>query len=75
MDEISTNTVVEVNLHNGQTTWNVTHYAPFIPQADRFVKGGDVVRLYHQEVEGLLQCNIKPLFGMKQHQGKSSKMQ
>src|SRR5690349_17912990 len=60
----------EVNCYNIQTGWNIYHYAPFIPKSEKFVKAGDVVRIYHQEVEGFLKSNLEPLYQKTEYQGK-----
>lgn len=52
----------EVNLYNAQTGWTVNHYAPFIPNSEKYVKSGDVIRLFHQEAEGFIKANLSPLY-------------
>lgn len=57
----------EINCFSSRTAFVVNHYAPYVPKSERFLKGGDVVRIFHQEVEGFLKANLTALFGDKKY--------
>jgi hypothetical protein len=44
-------------------------YAPFIPEAEKFLQAGDVIRIYHQEMDAFMKSNITPLYNKPQYQG------
>lgn len=62
-------TMQEINLHNQQTSWTISHFAPFVPQTEHLLKGGDVVQMWHLEVGGHLRYDMVPRFKLPQNQG------
>jgi len=58
----------EINLFSSQSGWNIHRYAPYIPETEKFVSGGDVLRIFHQEAEGFVKANITPLYDRKEYQ-------
>lgn len=44
----------EVNASPGASSWRVILYAPYLEDAEAFLKAGDVIALFHKECEGYL---------------------
>lgn len=53
----------EILLSQSRTGFFINHYSSFIQKGEKYIKGGDVIRLFHQEIEGFLTSNVTPLYG------------
>jgi cytochrome b561 len=58
VSSVSGQTEVNVSTHIDKISWKVIPFAQFIPHEERYLKAGDIVRLFHQEVEGYLNFGI-----------------
>lgn len=56
-------TTLEVNVAGSETGWVVDHYAPYTAESEQFLKGSDVIRIFHQD-KGLSEksCQIYIFF-------------
>lgn len=54
----------EINLAQSRSSFRICQYAAFLQEGVKYVKGGDVIRIYHQEAEAFLKGNVTPLYGI-----------
>eukprot|EP00736_Rhodelphis_marinus_P011999 Rmarinus@m.12901 len=48
----------ELNISASRTSFRVTGFATYHPEAGKYIKAGDVIRFFHKEVEGFLSAGF-----------------